>query len=258
MNELQIVDERKILGKDFRIYGDFENPLFLAKDISEWIEHSRTSEMLKSIDEEEKLMQTILASGQNREMWFLTEDGVYEVLMQSRKPIAKEFKKKVKEILKDIRKHGMYATENTIDNMLNNPDFAITLLTKYKEEKEARKLLEIENERNKPKVEGYNQFLETENLLSWDTVAKNLKIGRNTLLSLLRDKGILAEDIYYYRDKKYNGESHNVPYQRYMQYFDVKYTINGNKRKATTKVTAKGQEYLAKKLKEWNEQGDIA
>lgn len=59
--------------------------------------------MLKGIDKEEKLMQTIIASGQRREMWFLTEDGLYEVLMQSRKPVAKEFKKKVKNMLKDLR-----------------------------------------------------------------------------------------------------------------------------------------------------------
>lgn len=89
MNNLMIFQERKVLGKDFKIYGTKENPLFLAKDVASWIEHSRASEMLKGIDEEEKLMQTIFASGQNREMWFLTEDGLYEVLMQSRKPIAK-------------------------------------------------------------------------------------------------------------------------------------------------------------------------
>ena len=68
----------------------------------------------------------------------LTEDGLYEVLMQSRKPIAKQFKKKVKEILKDIRKHGIYATDNVIDKILDNPDFVIELLTKLKEERAAR------------------------------------------------------------------------------------------------------------------------
>lgn len=103
MNEIQVLDKRKILGFEVSTYGDIGNPLFLAKDVAEWIGHSRASEMLKSIDEEEKLMQTILASGQRREMWFLTEDGLYEVLMQSRKPIAKEFKKKVKKLLKDLR-----------------------------------------------------------------------------------------------------------------------------------------------------------
>ena len=73
MSKLMIFEERQVLGKDFKIYGTKENPLFLAKDVANWIEHSRASEMLKGIDEEEKLMQTIFASGQNREMWFLTE-----------------------------------------------------------------------------------------------------------------------------------------------------------------------------------------
>ena len=100
-NEIQVLDDRYILGKRVKTYGDIENPLFLARDVAEWIEHSRASEMLKGIDKEEKLMQTIIASGQRREMWFLTEDGLYEVLMQSRKPVAKEFKKKVKNMLKD-------------------------------------------------------------------------------------------------------------------------------------------------------------
>ena len=102
-NEIQVLDDRYILGKRVKTYGDIENPLFLARDVAEWIEHSRASEMLKGIDKEEKLMQTIIASGQRREMWFLTEDGLYEVLMQSRKPVAKEFKKKVKNMLKDLR-----------------------------------------------------------------------------------------------------------------------------------------------------------
>ena len=102
-NEIQVLDDRYILGKRVKTYGDIENPLFLARDVAEWIEHSRASEMLKGIDKEEKLMQTIIASGQRREMWFLTEDGLYEVLMQSRKPVANEFKKKVKNMLKDLR-----------------------------------------------------------------------------------------------------------------------------------------------------------
>ncbi len=118
MNELQIIEEREVLGREFRIYGDFENPLFLAKDVAEWIEHSDVSTMLKGIDENEKLIQTIFVSGQNRDMWFLTEDGLYEVLMLSRKPIAKEFKKQVKEILKTIRKTGSYSKPMTIEDMI--------------------------------------------------------------------------------------------------------------------------------------------
>ena len=110
MKELKIINQQEVLGKNFKIYGDFENPLFLAKDVAEWIEYNKTkngyydtSTMLRTIDEDEKPLRTIFRAGQNREMWFLTEDGLYEVLMQSRKPIAKQFKKEVKKILKEIR-----------------------------------------------------------------------------------------------------------------------------------------------------------
>ena len=114
-NELQVIDEREILGKRFRVYGDFENLLFLAKDVAEWIDYAKmkngaynVTQMLSSIDEDEKLVYKVYISGQNRNMWFLTEDGFYEVCMQSTKPNAKIFKKEVKKILKTIRKTGKY------------------------------------------------------------------------------------------------------------------------------------------------------
>lgn len=101
--ELQVIDKREILGQEITTYGDLENPLFLAKDVANWIEHTNITHMINMVDADEKLTYTICNSGQNREMWFLTEDGLYEVLMQSRKPIAKQFKKKVKKLLKDLR-----------------------------------------------------------------------------------------------------------------------------------------------------------
>lgn len=134
MEESKILREQEVLGNDFRIYGTVKQPLFLAKDIAELIEHSDVSTMLRVVDSDEKLIQRMLVAGQGRECWFLTEDGLYEILMQSRKPIAREFKKKVKEILKDIRQCGIYATDNIIDQIMNNPDFGIELLTKLKEE----------------------------------------------------------------------------------------------------------------------------
>lgn len=119
MNELQVLEEISFFTNNFKIYGDFEEPLFLAKDVAELIEYAKTgngafdvSKMLLTVDEDEKVIRTIFVSGQNREMWFLTEYGLYEVLMQSRKPIAKVFKKEVKKILKEIRKNGCYITKN--------------------------------------------------------------------------------------------------------------------------------------------------
>lgn len=85
MGELNIIEQREVLGKDFKIYGTVESPLFLAKDVAVWIEHSDVSTMLRTVSDDEKLTQTMFVSGQNRECWFLTEDGLYEVLLQSRK-----------------------------------------------------------------------------------------------------------------------------------------------------------------------------
>ena len=109
MNVLQVIEQREILGKQLTMYGNFEEPLFLAKEVAEWIDYAKRSDgsyqvgqMLQTIDDDEKIFTVNNVNG--REMWFLTEDGLYEVLMQSRKPIAKQFKKEVKTLLKNIRK----------------------------------------------------------------------------------------------------------------------------------------------------------
>lgn len=147
MNELKVLSEQEVLGKHFRVYGTAEEPLLLAKDVAEWIEYDTSSvnKMITNVDDDEKVRKNVPTLGGIQESWFLTENGLYEVLMQSRKPIAKQFKKEVKEILKTIRKHGIYATGNVIDNILNNPDFGIELLTKLKEERAARVEAERKN-----------------------------------------------------------------------------------------------------------------
>lgn len=147
MNELKVLNEQEVLGKQFKVYGTAEEPLFMAKDVAEWIEYDTSSinKMLANVDDDEKVRKNVPTLGGMQESWCLTENGLYEVLMQSRKPIAKQFKKEVKEILKTIRKHGIYATDNVIDNILNNPDFGIELLTKLKEERAARVEAERKN-----------------------------------------------------------------------------------------------------------------
>lgn len=140
---VQKISEQEVLGKSFRIYGTVDEPLFMAKDVANWIELTNVTDMISRVDEEE--LTKLNLGGRSGETWFLTEDGLYEVLMQSRKPIAKQFKKAVKQILKDIRKHGIYATDNVIDEIMNNPEFGIKLLTKLKEEREARIRAEQKN-----------------------------------------------------------------------------------------------------------------
>ncbi|MDS5118426.1 phage antirepressor KilAC domain-containing protein [Streptococcus pneumoniae] len=208
---------------------------------------SSVNKMLDKIDEDEKLVGTLFRSGQNREVWFLTENGLYEVLMQSRKPLAKEFKKKVKEILKSIRKHGLYAT----DQLLNNPDFAIAAFQALKEERARKQALEAQIEADRPKVLFAGAVSASKSSCLIGELAKILKqngidIGQNKLFQWLRSNGYLISR---------RGESWNQPTQKSMQLglFELKKTninhADGHTTvNTTTKVTGKGQQYFINKF----------
>lgn len=248
MNELQIIEQREVLGKEFTIYGDLENPLFLAKSVAEWIENSNTSQMLNVVDENEKALYTMYrVDGSTNKQWFLTEDGLYEVLMQSRKPIAKQFKKEVKKILKTIRLNGMYAT----DKLLDNPDLAIQAFTKLKEERERRLQLEYEAEVNKPKVIFAGAVETSKTSILIGDLAKIIKqngidIGQKRLFDWLRENNFLI---------KRQGSDYNMPTQRAMDLglFEIKETAITHSDghitiSKTTKVTGKGQVYFINKF----------
>lgn len=278
MNEMKVIHEQEILGRTFRVYGTKEEPLMLAKDVAEWIDYSwtnskktarKTGQMLATVDEDEKLKATIqplqsstpsLYGGtrENTEMWFLTEDGLYEVLMQSRKPIAKQFKKEVKHILKNIRKHGGHLTEQTIEQALLDPDVLIQLATNIKAEREKRLAAEqavVEANRiiesQQPKV------LFAESVSASDTSIlirefskilkqNNIDFGEKRLFHWMRENGYLI---------KRPGNDYNSPTQRSMEMklFEIKEsTINrtdGISIVRTPKITGKGQLYFLDKLK---------
>ncbi|WP_404482847.1 phage antirepressor KilAC domain-containing protein [Bacillus velezensis] len=241
--QLQIIDQRELLGHEFKIYGTYEEPLFLAKDVATWIGHSNPHKMLSTVDEDEKLNELIVSAGQRREMLFLTEDGLYEVLMQSRKPIAKEFKKEVKKILKTIRKTGGYVAN--ADMMVNTyfgelEDHQKTavkhLFVNVNKLQDKSQALEKKVTEYQPIVDKYRQFLDADGLMKVGTLAKALNIkglGQNKLFIFLRDKKLLMKD--------------NQPYQTYVNrgYFKViaRTTPVGNK--PVTLVTPKGADYIA-------------
>ena len=134
--EISLLQTTELLGKTLCVYGNAGNPLFLAKDVADWIEHTDVSTMMRNVDDDERLIQTMFVSGQKRECWFLTENGLYEVLMLSRKPIAKEFKKGVKKILREIRQKGYYAgqADNEIEVLCHSKIFE-KILQAYMAEK---------------------------------------------------------------------------------------------------------------------------
>ena len=129
--------------------------------------------------------------------------------MQSRKPIAKEFKKEVKKILKTIRQNGMYVTEKLLDN----PDLAIQAFTKLKEEREKRKALEIKIESDKPKVLFADAVETSKTTILIGDLAKIIKqngvdMGQKRLFAWLRENGYLI---------KRKGADYNMPTQKSME-----------------------------------------
>ena len=250
--EVQVVEQREVLGKDFKMYGTVEEPFFLAKDVAEWIEHSSITMMLKSIDEEEKLKmrpkQSLGLITSNNEYWFLTEDGLYEVLMQSRKPIAKSFKKKVKEILKDVRKHGMYATDDVINTMLDDPDTMITLLTNYKEEKTRRLIAEQQVQELQPKATYYDLILDSNDTMTATQIAKDYGMSAQEFNTLLSNLGIQYKQSgqwLLYKDYQSNGYTHSKSFK--YQKNDGTTGVN-----LSTKWTQKGRLFLYEILKDNN------
>ena len=256
MNELKIFDEREVFGKQFRIYGTPEEPLFLAQDVADWIDHTNSAVMIKSIDDDEKGLNNVYTLGGVQETWFLTEDGLYEVLMQSRKPIAKQFKKKVKEILRDIRRHGAYLTDQKIEELLISPETIINLATQIKGEREKNKALAEDVERMRPKELFADAVSASDSSIAVGDLAKYMKqngvnIGRNRLFEELRNQGFLHK----------GGISKNIPTQKSMDMglFEVKETVfldsNGTeKTKSTPRVTGKGQIYFLNKFLKYEEQ----
>lgn len=105
------------------MYGSIEFPFFRANDVAGWIDYSASnvSKMIKSVDDAEKITRTFCTSGSNyqTEAWFLTEDGLYECCMQSRKPVAKQMKKEIKKYLKSIRLTGAAIPQGREQEMVN-------------------------------------------------------------------------------------------------------------------------------------------
>lgn len=242
MNELQKIDDFNA-----KIYGTAENPLFLAKDIADMLEIKNNRDMLNNVDEDEKLMSVVSTSGQNRNMWFLTEDGLYEVLMISRKPQAKVFKKKVKEILKTIRKHGAYMTDAKAQDVLSGNGLA-DMLSQAAEQLRAKDLVISEM---KPKALFAESVAASTQSILIGELAKYLKqngvdIGANRLFAWLREHGWLINR---------KGEQWNQPTQKGLNrgLFEIKKRVLNNPdgtvfTTSTTKVTGKGQIYFVNKF----------
>lgn len=215
---IQVLKQTELLGHQFTVYGTVENPLFLAKEVAECIEHSNITVMLQTIDEEEKVKITPKQSLGDlvnyKEYNFLTEDGLYEVLMQSRKPIAKQFKKGVKQILHEVRTTGGYISTDQDDTPEEIMARALIVAQDTIKRREERlKQLEEKNAKLQPKADFADKAFQAENSkvdISMSAKILGLPFGRNTLFKKLREAGV------FFSNK-------NEPKQRYIdaKYFEM-------------------------------------
>lgn len=145
MKEMEVFKNAE-LGS-VRVVMVYEEPYFVGKDVAEILGYSNASKALADhVDDDDKLNNESLSSLGQRGGWIINESGLYSLILCSKLPSAKRFKKWItSEVLPSIHKHGLYATDQVIDNILNNPDFGIELLTRLKEERVARVEAERKN-----------------------------------------------------------------------------------------------------------------
>ena len=101
-------------GLNIQVYGTYENPLFKAKDIGELLEMSNIRQIIKNFNNKQKGVSLTDTPGGKQEVIFLTEQGLYKVLMRSRKKIAEDFQDWVCEVVEEIRKKGKYDLEEQL------------------------------------------------------------------------------------------------------------------------------------------------
>lgn len=204
MNEVKIINKSNLFDKEIDVWGSVERPLFRAKDVVDWLKAKNVSMVIDRVDEEERLKLNLGRNG--GDTWFLTEDGLYELLMQSRKPIAKQFKKGVKKILHEIRTKGGYiaTNENDSDEDIMARAYVIAQRTLARREERIRQLetqteqqAETINLQKKeltvaaPKAEYYDKTLASTSCMTTTQVADDLHITARTLNAKLKDLGII-------------------------------------------------------------------
>lgn len=236
-----------------RIVEIQSQPWFVAKDVCDCLELNNSRQALARLDGDEK-NTVILNDGTpgNPEKAVVNEYGLYSLVLSSRKPEAREFKRWIThEVIPSIRQHGAYMTDEALEQALLNPDFLIRLAGELKTEKEARVAAERKIAEQHPKVLFSDAVAASHSSVLVGELAKIIKqngvdMGQNRLFAWMRDNGYLI---------RRNGTDYNMPTQRAMELglFEVKISTITNpdgsiRETKTTKVTGKGQIYFVNKL----------
>ncbi len=242
MNDLQIFNSEQF--GTVRTVMIEDEPYFVGKDVTDILGYANSSKALADhVDDEDKLNNESLSSLGQRGGWLINESGLYSLILSSKLPQAKAFKRWVtSEVLPAIRKNEAYITPNKVEELLLNPDAMIRLLVAFKDEKEKAKKLEaeksylvVENQTMRPKAEYFDELVDRNLLTNFRETAKQLKVGEREFISFLLGKK------YLYRDAK--GKL--VPYaDKNKGLFEIKecYNERSNWAGTQTLVTPKGRE----------------
>jgi prophage antirepressor-like protein len=228
-----------------------KEPWFVATDICKALDIKNVTQAINRLDEDERSMFNI---GRQGETNIVNEYGLYNLILSSRKPEAKKFKRWIThEVIPSIRKHGAYMTPEKIEEVLMNPDTIIQLATALKEEQQRRLQAERQIEEQKPKVLFAEAWEVSEHSILVGEMAKLLakngleNMGQNRLFKWLRANGYLHK----------SGQQYNLPTQKSIELgiIEVKTRTIANpdgsvRVTKTPKVTVKGQIYFLEKFKE--------
>lgn len=235
-----------------------DEPYFVGKDVAEILGYVKPRNAISvHVDDEDKKDAPIQGTlGGVQTMTMVNESGLYSLILSSKLPTAKKFKRWVtSEVLPTIRKHGAYMTEQKIEEALLNPDTLITLAKQLKAEKEQRLLAQKQVEEMTPKAVFHDAVANAENTMLVRDVAhflrqNGLDIGGTRFFVWLRLNGFLTKN--------------NQPTQLSLErgYFQVKETVvhtnHGFQTKTTPKITGRGQTFFLKKmLKEQEEMKEM-
>ena len=246
-NEIKIFENEEFGSvRTMEINGE---PYFVGKDVAEILGYANTSKaLIDHVDDEDKLNNETLSSIGQRGGWLINESGLYSLILSSKLPNAKKFKRWVtSDVLPAIRKTGSYSIQNKPDSYTIEDPAARA--RRWAEEYEEKKALEAKIEEQKPLVEYAEHIQASKDVIDMKSMAKlasknGIKIGRNKLFSFLRDRKILDRE--------------NIPYANYMdkEWFQVvesPYTFNNGDVKIirTTLVSPKGQIGIIRQLKKY-------
>ncbi len=241
-------DERFGTVRALAIGGE---PWFVATDVAKILGYGDATHLTRRLDEDEKGLRSAETPGGIQRLSVISEAGLYSAVLGSKVPGARDFKRWVThEVLPAIRRHGAYATAETVERLIADPDFAIRTFEALRDERERRRALEAENAELRPKALFADAVAASDGTCLVGELAKmirqnGVRMGQNRLFKLMRDKGYLGR----------SGSNYNVPTQRSMELglFRIKETAvthsDGHVTiSRTPKVTGKGQRFFIERF----------